>query len=63
MKISDEESLMITGAETYEEAADRILAQGVKLVALTLGGDGVLMATKEKKETVEAFRRFRSARK
>lgn len=56
MKISDEESLMITGAKSYEEAADEILAQGVKLVALTLGGDGVLMATKEKKEAVEAFR-------
>lgn len=56
MKISDEESLMITGAKSYEEAADQILAQGVKLVALTLGGDGVLMATKEKKEVVDAFR-------
>lgn len=55
MKISDEESLMITGAVSYEEAAEEILSMGVKLVALTLGSDGVLVATKDKMEKIEAF--------
>ena len=40
MKVSDEESLLLTGETTYEKAALRLLAQGPKLVAVTLGGDG-----------------------
>ena len=56
MKVSDEECLLMTGAATYEEAADQLLAMGPKLVAVTLGGDGVLVATKDGKQRVQGFK-------
>ena len=34
MKVSDEECLLLTGAATYEEAADQLLAMGPKLVTV-----------------------------
>ena len=37
MKVSDEESILLTGAKSYEQAAEEILAMGPKLVAITLG--------------------------
>lgn len=49
MKVSDEESILLTGAKSYEQAAEEILAMGPKLVAITLGEQGVLMATKQKR--------------
>ena len=55
MKVSDEESLLLTGENTFEEAADILLSMGPKLVAITLGSKGVLVATKEKKEHVDGF--------
>lgn len=55
MKVSDEESLLLTGETTYEAAADKLLAMGPKLIAVTLGSEGVLMATKEKKERMKGF--------
>ncbi|MCR4673761.1 MAG: carbohydrate kinase, partial [Lachnospiraceae bacterium] len=58
MKVSDEESLMLTGCNTYEDAADVILDMGVRLVAITLGKDGVLLARKDKKEVVSGFKVF-----
>lgn len=56
MKVSDEESLLLTGKSSYEDAADKLLSMGLKLVAITLGGDGVLVATADRKEMIEAFR-------
>lgn len=56
MKVSDEESLLLTGAENYEKAADDLLSMGLKLVAITLGNKGVLVATTDRKEIIEAFR-------
>ena len=55
MKVSDEESLLLTGEATYEAAADKLLGMGPKLIAVTLGSEGVLMATKEKKECIAGF--------
>ena len=55
MKVSDEESLLLTGETTYEAAADKLLAMGPKLIAVTLGSEGVLMTTKEKKERIKGF--------
>lgn len=55
MKVSDEESILLTEAESYEQAADQLLAMGPKLVAITLGEQGVLMATKSRKEIIKAF--------
>ena len=43
MKLSDEETLLLTGAAEPEEAAHRLLAQGVSCVAVTLGERGALI--------------------
>jgi fructokinase len=56
MKVSNEESILLTGAESYEDAADRLLAMGPKLLAVTLGEKGVLMATQNRKEIIKAFK-------
>lgn len=56
MKVSDEESLLLTDEKSYEQAAEHLLSMGPKLVAITLGGDGVLVAAKNRKERIEAFR-------
>ena len=34
---------------------DKLLGMGPKLIAVTLGSEGVLMATKEKKECIAGF--------
>lgn len=47
MKISDEETTLLTGAENPEEAAGRLIAQGVSCAVVTLGKDGALMRTKD----------------
>ena len=51
----DEESLLLTGAADYEEAADQLLSNGLKLVAITLGSKGALVATSTYREIVKAF--------
>lgn len=56
MKVSDEESLLLTGAKSYEEAADTLLGMGLKLVSVTLGKDGVLVATKNGKDCIAGFK-------
>ena len=56
MKVSDEESLLLTGKRNYEDAAEELLSMGIKFVAITLGSQGVLVARKDKVETIEAFR-------
>lgn len=53
LKVSDEESLLLTGKDTYEEAAKCLLETGPCLVAVTLGGDGVYLATAERGEYVK----------
>lgn len=55
MKVSDEESLLLTGKSDYESAADVLLSMGPQLVAITLGADGVLIATKEDKKVVSGY--------
>lgn len=47
MKISDEETALLTDAAAPEEAAERLLEQGVSCVAVTLGKDGALVCNKE----------------
>lgn len=49
MKVSDEESLLLTGKNSYEEAAEELLSMGPELIAITLGSDGVLVATTDGK--------------
>lgn len=55
MKVSDEESLLLTGASNYEDASDEFLKMGIKLVAITLGKQGVLVARKDQREIFDAF--------
>lgn len=55
MKVSDEESVLLTGESDYESAADVLLSMGPQLVAITLGADGVLIATKEDKKVVSGY--------
>ena len=45
MKISDEETMLLTGKKDPEEAADALLRQGISCVVVTLGKDGALLKT------------------
>ena len=47
MKLSEEECALRTGEAKPEAAADALLAQGVKCVFITLGGDGSMLRTKD----------------
>lgn len=56
MKVSDEEAVLITDVYNYEQAAECLLQMGPKLVAVTLGKEGVLIATRERKEIIPGFK-------
>ncbi len=45
MKLSDEETALLTGEEAPEKAADVLIGQGVKLVSVTLGARGAYTRT------------------
>lgn len=47
MKISDEETRLLTGYEDPEQAAEELLRQGVGCVVVTLGKEGALLKTKQ----------------
>lgn len=47
MKISDEETTLLTGYEEPEKAAEELLNQGVSAVFITLGAEGALLKTKK----------------
>lgn len=47
MKLSDEETELLTGKEDPKEAAEILLKKGVSVVAVTLGDKGALVCTKE----------------
>lgn len=47
MKLSDEETKLLTDIVDPEEAAKKLIGQGISVVAVTLGADGALIATKE----------------
>lgn len=55
VKLSDEETLLLTDAADPAEAARRLLAQGVSCAAVTLGAQGALVATKDGIRTVPGF--------
>ncbi|MDO4266716.1 MAG: carbohydrate kinase [Eubacteriales bacterium] len=56
IKISDEETKLLTDCEAPEDAADVLLSKGIKIVTVTLGPDGVLVASKEGKARIPGFR-------
>lgn len=55
MKISDEETELLTGEKMVEKAAEVLLAQGVKIAAITLGSDGAYVRTKEGGSKIKGF--------
>ena len=56
MKVSDEELVLLTGNKDYSQAVKILLDIGPKLVAVTLGSEGVLLATKQRQEILPGFK-------
>lgn len=56
MKISDEETALLTDIVEPEGAAKKLVDMGVSVVAVTLGADGALVCTKEGSVVVPGFR-------
>lgn len=46
MKISDEETELLTDHKDVREAAEALYSQGVKVVAVTLGGEGAIFTAR-----------------
>ncbi|MBR5428084.1 MAG: carbohydrate kinase [Clostridia bacterium] len=55
MKLSDEETVLLTGEADPEKAADALIAQGVQLVCVTLGERGAFVRTGEGGAYVPAY--------
>lgn len=55
IKISDEETELMTGCANPEEAAKELIRQGVKAVAVTLGADGAYVYCQEGGKVVPGF--------
>mgnify|MGYP000003853045 FL=1 len=56
MKISDEETELLTGEADYERAAEKLISQGVKIAAVTLGKNGAYVRTAEGGTLVSGFK-------
>ena len=56
VKISEEETLLLSGFETPEKAAEALLDQGVKLVIVTLGANGAYWRYGDDSGTVPGFK-------
>lgn len=56
MKVSDEELVLLTGNKDYSQAVKILLDIGPKLVAVTLGSEGVFLATKQRQEKLPGFK-------
>lgn len=56
MKISDEETALLTDIAEPEGAAKKLVEMGVSIVAVTLGADGALVCTKEGTAVVPGYK-------
>ena len=56
MKVSDEELVLLTGNKDYSQAVKILLDIGPKLVDVTLGSEGVRLATKQRQEKLPGFK-------
>lgn len=56
MKISDEETKLLTGVEDYIEAACILFNKGVKIVVVTLGSEGCYVYNKDGGKVVNGFK-------
>lgn len=55
LKVSDEESLLITGEKDPQRAAKQLLGMGPKVVTVTLGKDGAALAWEDQFEIVPGY--------
>ncbi|MBR3866317.1 MAG: carbohydrate kinase [Butyricicoccus sp.] len=55
IKISDEETALLTDEAAPEAAAEKLLARGIPVVMVTLGAEGALVATREGMQRVPGF--------
>ena len=55
LRPSIDDAMHLTGLADPDRIADFYLGLGPKIVALTLGGDGALIATRERREKIEAW--------
>ncbi|MDD3252206.1 MAG: carbohydrate kinase [Lachnospiraceae bacterium] len=55
MKVSDEESLLLTGETEYPKALEALLNMGPRLAAITLGREGVLLGIRDRFEIVPGY--------
>ena len=55
MKLSDEETALLTPFEDPKEAAEYLLGTGVRLVAVNLGSEGVLICSRDGSRKVPGF--------
>lgn len=55
MKLSDEETVLLTGCQSPTEAAAKLVKQGIPLVAVTLGSRGAYVCTREGGQTVPGY--------
>ena len=63
MKVSDEESILLTEAKSYEQAADQLLAMGFKAGCHYIGRTGSSYGNKKQKRNHQKhFRHMRSTR-
>ena len=55
VKISDEETLLLTNESDFEKAAEKLVRNGAKIAVVTLGKEGAYVCTKEGGAEVEGF--------
>ena len=55
IKLSDEETALLTPYENPDEAANYLLDHGIKIVAVTLGKEGVLICNRKDHQKVNGF--------
>lgn len=56
LKISDEETELMTGESDYEKAASLLIEQGIKIIVVTLGKSGAYVTTKDGARIVKGFK-------
>lgn len=56
MKVSDEELTLLTGTKDLNQAVTQLLEWGPKLIAVTLGSEGVLLAEKGQQEKIPGYK-------
>ena len=56
LKISDEETELLTPYKEPEAAAEYLIKKGIRIVAVTLGADGVLVAAEGKMKRVPGYK-------